>query len=49
MWDFTSGFFSPIRSLDISQFLNSLIMIRPRLSRTSLDYHELVVITQFIA
>ncbi len=43
MWDFTSGFLSPIRSLEFSQFLDSLIMNRPRVSRISTDHHELVI------
>ena len=42
MWDFTSGFLSPIGSLVFSQILDYHIMIRPRVSRTSTKLHELI-------
>ena len=42
MWDFTSVLFSPIGSQDISQIIDSIIIIRPRVSRTVVYYHELV-------
>ena len=43
MWDFTSGFLSPIGSLEFSQFLDSLIMNRPKVSRITADHRELVI------
>ena len=39
MWDFTYGFLSPIRSLVFSQILDSHIMIRPSVSRSSWTYY----------
>ena len=42
MWDFTSGFLSHIGSLGFSQILDSLIMIKPRVSRTWIELHVLV-------
>ena len=42
MWVFTSGFLSPIGSLVFNQILDSLIIIRHRVSRTSANYDELV-------
>ena len=42
MWNFTSGFLSPIGSLVFSQALDSLILIKPRVSRTLLKLHEFI-------
>ncbi|WMV29866.1 hypothetical protein MTR67_023251 [Solanum verrucosum] len=36
-------FLSPIRSLEFSRILDSMIMNRPRVSRISADHHELVI------
>lgn len=40
MWGFTSEFLSPIGSLDLSQILDSLLIIIYRVSKTFMEVQE---------